>query len=109
MNECYVATVKDGQWVVSLTLKDAHADTADYKMLVSDDPSDENVALLKKYVASRAPPAAAILEDEDYRKFFTRAKVCPHTPYLAEPVSNTEPVLCLLAGYLSSGTKHGYP
>ena len=43
---------------------------------MSTDPSDENVAKLKEYVTTKAPPAADILDDEDYRMFFGRSTVC---------------------------------
>lgn len=101
MNQCYCATVKDGIWVVcsraeqlaqcmcerregpqttfmrpmqvSLTIKDSDKGTFMNDFLLSNDPSNENVAKLKAYLAERAPRMLDILDDDDYRKFFTRS------------------------------------
>jgi hypothetical protein len=58
---------------VSLTIKDAQEGSFINDFLLSNDPSDENVFKLKAYLNERAPRMLAILDDDDYRKFFTRS------------------------------------
>jgi hypothetical protein len=58
---------------VSLTIKEAQEGSFINDFLLSNDPSDENVFKLKAYLNERAPRMLAILDDDDYRKFFTRS------------------------------------
>lgn len=64
----YACAQPDGRWNVSLSLLPEGIEPCDF--LRSREPSEENVAALKSYLARVSAPAAAKMCDADYRAFF---------------------------------------
>lgn len=70
----YAATVdKDGQqtWTCVMGARDG-APLAERQLLLSDDPSDANVAALRRLLEARAPQMAPLFGDDELRRYFGR-------------------------------------
>ena len=65
----YVAVLKERRWVLSLS---ASADKPEDAYLLSDAATPDAIARLKAHVAAHAPPAAAMLDDAEYERYFSR-------------------------------------
>lgn len=65
----YTATLADGVWGLAVTV--IEGDPAE-EMLLSRDPSDANVAALRRHLEEHASLAAPLFTDEDLRAYFGR-------------------------------------
>lgn len=66
MSGIYAAVLTGKKWVFSLGCND------DSPWLLENEPTPENIAKLKAYVADKCPPAAKMLDESEYERFFGR-------------------------------------
>ena len=67
----YAAVLTGSRWVFSLSVNPTMG-LGDMKWLLEETATDENIARLKAHIATHLPQAVGMLEEDEYKAFFTR-------------------------------------